>query len=113
MNVTGVLGIDSHLGYQLTGRRNDPSHRITGFNDLTDGFRGKLLDNPIRGSANQKSFGAVRELDQLLLGFRQTAFGFYDGVSRRSQLAFEIRDLAFGTLQYIFCLKPAFTGAEA
>src|SRR5450631_3153200 len=40
MNVTGVLGIDSHLGYQLTGRGNYPSHRIAGLDDLPDGFRG-------------------------------------------------------------------------
>ena len=28
MNMTGVLGIDSYLGYQLTSRGNDPSNRV-------------------------------------------------------------------------------------
>src|ERR1700730_10355103 len=135
MNMAGVLGIDSYLGYKFASRGNDPSNGVTSSNHFCEGFWGQFLNDPVRGSANQKAIEPVREFEQLLFGFRQiggcldsflaqllhslgigfsqAALGFYDGVSRQSELAFKIRNLAFGALQYIFCFKPAFSSAKA
>src|ERR1700693_344929 len=45
--VAGVLGIDVHLGNQLTFRWYYPGDQVTRSNYFSDRFRSKLLDNSV------------------------------------------------------------------
>jgi len=116
----------------LDVERSEPRAGSPAFNDLSDGVRGKLLDNHHPGSAEPEVVRAVRDLTNAarfparsaaaltrparfcmaLASASALCFGFTTSSLAETACPSKFGIYAFIALQYKFVLKPAFAGAK-